>query len=228
MISLRTRAAVSLALMLGLAACETDPNTGQQRVSNAGTGALGGAAVGATLGAILGGRDSRGAALFGAGIGALAGAAIGDSMDKQEREFRDEFRGTPLEVRREGDSLLITAPGGVGFDPNSAVISPEFRPALDRAADTIARYRQSYVDVIGHADERERDPQGISRDRARVVADYLSDRGVTPARIQIAGRGAEQPLSLDPTPSARAANRRVEIRITAARADDYQGARRRY
>jgi len=226
MISVKFRAAAALVLMTGLAACETDPYTGEQRVSGAGSGALGGAAVGGVLGAIIGGRDARAAALLGAGIGAIAGATIGDAAEQNQRRLESDLRGSGYYVRREGETILITAPGGVGFAPNSTAILPEVRPALERAARTIADYRASYVDVLGYADSREPDPRALSRERARVVADFLRDRGVAPARIEIAGRSDEQPLSRDP--SDRAANRRVEIRITAAREEDFRRGRGRY
>ena len=59
-------------------ACVTDPVTGQQRISKAGIGAIGGALGGYLLGDIVGGRRDRTEKIVGAGIGAVAGAAIGN------------------------------------------------------------------------------------------------------------------------------------------------------
>jgi outer membrane lipoprotein SlyB len=68
-----------------LAACTTDPYTGEQKLSNTAVGATGGAIVGGIAGALIGkgDRGSRKAALIGAGIGALAGGGVGLYMDKQ-------------------------------------------------------------------------------------------------------------------------------------------------
>jgi outer membrane protein OmpA-like peptidoglycan-associated protein len=43
------------------------------------------------------------------------------------------------------------------------------------------------------------------------VRDYLAARGVSPARIQIAGRGEREPVADNSTEAGRAKNRRVEI-----------------
>ncbi|WP_462189200.1 OmpA family protein [Frankia sp. CcWB2] len=53
--------------------------------------------------------------------------------------------------------------------------------------------------------------QALSLDRARVTADYLTDRGVRPDLMRVAGFGSRWPEADNATPRGRAANRRVEI-----------------
>jgi len=73
------------------------------------------------------------------------------------------------------------------------------------------------VDVYGHTDPSGGDAINIplSENRARSVADYLTMRGVSQARIASHGFGSSRPLpdNYNRTESERQANRRVEIRI---------------
>ncbi|ARS27473.1 OmpA family protein [Sphingomonas sp. KC8] len=196
-------------------ACTTDPVTGERKLSKAAIGALAGTALGAGAGALVGGRNNRTEAIVGAGIGAIAGGAIGGYMDKQERELREKTAGTGVEVKREGDEILLNIPSGITFATNSYTIEPHFRSTLDQVAQTLASYNQTYVDVYGHTDSSGNDAINIplSENRAKSVADYLSTRGVNRARIGTQGFGASQPIASNATPDGRAQNRRVEIKI---------------
>ena len=214
------------AASLTLAACVTDPNTGQQGMTRAGGGALAGAGAGALLGALLGGRNNRAEVLIGTGIGAIAGASIGGYMDKQERELRARTAGTGIEVQRQGDEINLKLPSGITFDFNSATVKPEFRPALDQVAQTLASYQSTFVDVSGHTDSvgTVAVNQRLSEQRAISVADYLSYQGVARQRIATRGYGKSMPIASNDTEEGRAQNRRVEIKISPVTEQDYRGA----
>ncbi len=201
--------------LVATTACTTDPQTGERRMSKAAIGALAGAAVGTGAGALVGGRKKRTEMIVGAGIGALAGTAVGTYMDKQERELREKTAGTDVEVVRNGDDLLLNMPSGITFETNSYAIQPQFRQTLDNVASTLAQYDKTYIDVYGHTDSTGGDAINIplSQNRAKSVADYLTMRGVTSARIGTQGFGASQPLASNDTPDGRQKNRRVEIKI---------------
>ena len=96
-----------------LAACTTDPFTGEQKVSNTAGGAALGALAGAGLGLLAGGNDRRNA-LIGAGIGALAGGAIGTYMDHQEAELARSCRApasaSPASATRSSSTCRPTSP----------------------------------------------------------------------------------------------------------------------
>jgi outer membrane protein OmpA-like peptidoglycan-associated protein len=207
-------AAVSL---LATAACVTDPQTGERKVSRAAIGGAVGAVVGYFGGDIIGGRRDRTERIVGTGIGAVAGAAIGGYMDKQERELRQRTAGTGVEIQRQGDELLLTMPSGITFPINSYDIQPQFRPTLDQVAQTLAAYPSTMIDVYGHTDPSGGDRINIplSRNRAQSVASYLAGRGVAQERVATEGFGSAQPLpgNTNATEAERAANRRVEIRI---------------
>jgi len=210
-------AAVALAttILTTTAACVTDPNTGERRISRAAIGAVIGGGGGYLLGDLIGGRRDRTERILGAGIGAVAGGAIGAYMDRQEQELRRRTAGTGVVVEREGNELLVTVPAGITFPINSYDIQPQFRPTLDQIAQTLASYPSTYVDIHGHTDPSGGDRINIplSQNRAQSVANYLSSRGVTAARIAAQGHGSSQPIANNSTEAGRAQNRRVDIRI---------------
>ena len=197
---------------VALVGCQT-----VQDNQNTAIGAVAGAAIGAAAGTLVGGNDRRNA-LIGAGIGLLAGAAVGQYLDQQQRDLEQSLAGTGAEVERQGDQLLVTMPSQITFATDSAQIQPQFYGALDNVAQTFNKYPESYVDVIGHTDSQGSDAynQALSERRASSVAGYLSNRGVNQARLAAFGQGESQPVSTNDTAEGRAANRRVELRITPA------------
>lgn len=180
-------------------------------------GAVTGAAIGAAAGTLVGGNDTRNA-IVGAGIGLIAGAAVGQYLDQQQRELEEGLAGTGAEVERDGDQLLVSLPSSITFNTDSATIQPQFRSSLDEVAATFNRYPESYIDVIGHTDSRgsEAYNQDLSERRANSVGNYLAGRGVMPARLAAFGQGENEPVASNDTAEGRAANRRVELRITPA------------
>ena len=212
----------ALSALVATSACTTDPETGQQRLSKAAIGGLGGAVGGYLLGDLVGGRRDRTEKILGAGIGGLAGAGIGAYMDKQERDLRARTAGTDVQVVRQGDDLLLNLPSGITFAYDSSTVQPQFRQTLDQVADILSQYKQTYIDVYGHTDSTGSDSynQALSERRAVAVADYLASRGVQPARIGTRGFGKSQPIASNDTDAGRAANRRVEIKIVPIREGD--------
>ena len=69
---MKTKIIAAVAATALLAACTTDPYTGQQKVSNTAGGAAIGAGLGALAGIALGGGNDHRNALIGASVGALA------------------------------------------------------------------------------------------------------------------------------------------------------------
>ena len=198
-----------------LAGCVTNPETGERTLSKAAIGALAGTALGAGAGALVGGKRNRTEAIVGAGIGALAGGAIGVYMDRQEAKLRQQTAGSGVEIERRGDELLLNMPSGITFATNSYQVQPQFRDTLDKVAETLAEYNQTYVDVYGHTDSTGSDAinEPLSRNRAEAVSNYLSSHGVAAARIGTQGFGSRQPIASNTTVDGRQKNRRVEIKI---------------
>jgi outer membrane protein OmpA-like peptidoglycan-associated protein len=207
-------AVAATALVFSTAGCETDPVTGQQTMTRGGKGAAAGAMGGALLGGLIGGNATG--ALVGASIGALAGGGAGAYMDKQERQLRAQTAGTGIVVERQGDAIKLEMPSSVTFAFNSAELQPQFMPALNQVAQTLASYQSTYVQVNGHTDSVGSDAANLrlSQQRAQAVANYLAGNGVNQARITTQGFGASQPIATNATEEGRAQNRRVEIRLT--------------
>ena len=212
----RTLTALALSgALVATAACTTDPNTGQRRISRTAIGAGVGLLGGYLAGDVIGGRNDRTAKIIGAGVGALAGGAVGAYMDRQEAELRRQTAGTGVDVIRNGDDLILRMPSGITFPVNSYTIQPQFQSTLNQVAQTLGSYNQTYIDVLGHTDSTGSDAynQTLSVNRAQSVAGYLSSRGVASARIGVRGFGESQPIASNDTESGRAQNRRVEIKV---------------
>jgi outer membrane protein OmpA-like peptidoglycan-associated protein len=105
---------------------------------------------------------------------------------------------------------------GVSFAPNSAVLSPAAPTSVESVAaamkqDPRAKVRiEAFVDSTGDPSNDQR----LSVQRAYAVRDDLVRQGVDPARIAIAGYGAEHPVAPADTPEGRAKNSRVEVVVT--------------
>ncbi len=215
-----TRATLAASAALALAACTTDPYTGQRKISNAAVGASVGLLGGYLLGDLVGGRGDRTEKIVGAGIGAIAGGAVGYYMDRQEAELRRQTAGTGVDVIRQGDDLILRMPSNVTFDTDQSAVKPQFYSVLDDVARTLAGYNQTYIDVLGHTDTTgsEAYNQALSERRAQAVAAYLAQRNVDPARMATRGYGETAPLyNPDDTEMKKAANRRVEIKVVPFR-----------
>jgi len=210
-ISRQSRLAVSLALLLGLGACTTNPYTGEDQASKAGLGAGMGAVAGGLIGAIAG--DNRNAILLGMGVGALAGGGAGYYMDKQEDKLRAQLQSTGVSVTRNDDNIILNMPGSITFATNSSNISADFYQVLDSVALVINEFEKTYVDVYGYTDSTGSDAYNLSLSKARTgsVASYLESQKVVPQRVITRGMGESQPIASNDTPEGRALNRRVEI-----------------
>jgi outer membrane protein OmpA-like peptidoglycan-associated protein len=105
---------------------------------------------------------------------------------------------------------------GVSFAPNSAVLTPAAPTSVESVAaamkqDPHAKVRiETFVDSTGDVSYDQR----LSVQRAYAVRDELVRLGVDPARIAIAGYGAEHPVAPADTPEGRANNSRVEVVVT--------------
>jgi outer membrane protein OmpA-like peptidoglycan-associated protein len=217
---------LAAASLLTVSACVTDPNTGQKKVSRTAIGTGGGALVGMILGGLIGGPTGR---IVGAGIGGVAGGVIGYKMDKQIKELKEQTAGSGVDVAAtdDGKAILVNLPDGVTFDVASYTLKPQFRETLDKIAASMNQYPDSLIDVYGHTDSTGSDAynQTLSQNRARTVAEYLSLRGVSAARIRSQGFGETMPVADNATEEGRAKNRRVEIKIVPISQEDVRAAK---
>ena len=203
----RTTAAV-LAMAGGLSACS---------MSSTQKGAVIGAASGGAVGAVIGnkvGSTAKGA-IIGAAVGGTAGAIIGRRMDKQAEELAMEIPGARVE--RAGEGIVVTFDSGLLFAYDSDAITGNARTNLVELAQSLSKYQDTDVLIVGHTDATGSDSynQGLSERRAASAANFLASNGVTRTRVKTAGRGEVEPIDSNETQEGRALNRRVEVVIVA-------------
>ena len=203
---------LSLVAVSFLAACATDPYTGQSKVSNTAWGTGIGAAAGAGIGALVGGKKG---ALIGAGIGAVGGAATGGYMDIQASKLRQELLNTGVQVQVVDNQIYLIMPGNITFDANESIVKSSFKPVLDSIAKVLNEYDKTYVNVAGYTDNTGSASlnKKLSNERADAVANYLIMKGVASTRINSAGYGSSNPIASNSTAAGREQNRRVEIKL---------------
>lgn len=103
----------------------------------------------------------------------------------------------------------------VEFAPASAELRRLSYGTLDRIADFAWECPGLGIRITGHTDAIG-DPAWnrlLSESRAAAVADYLATRGVAAERLEVQGKGAEQPLADNATAYGRALNRRIEFSL---------------
>ncbi len=193
-----------------LAACATDPYTGESKVSKTAWGTGIGALAGAGIGALAGGEKG---ALIGAGVGAAAGAGTGAYMDVQARKLRQELLNTGVQVQEANGQIYLIMPGNITFDSNDANIKPAFQPVLNSIAKVIKEYNKTMVQVNGYTDSTgsAATNNSLSLMRANSISNYLRLRGVDGNRIVANGYGSSNPIASNATAAGREQNRRVEI-----------------
>ena len=96
----------------------------------------------------------------------------------------------------------------------SAIDSTSF-DELNQIAGMMKEYENVVIQLEGHTDNLGAPDANLrlSQDRVEAVKNYLAGRGIDRARIKTKAFGGSQPLRTDPSPDARALNRRVEMRI---------------
>ena len=204
----RRSAALSiLATVVALAGCDSM----SEREKGTAQGAAIGAAAGALIGAATGGSAGQ-SAVIGGVVGAVAGNLWSKNMEDKRKAMEAATAGTGIEVARTQDNQLqVNVPSDLSFDIGRADIKPALRPVLDQFAQGLDPKMR--VRIVGHTDSTGNDAinDPLSVQRATSVRNYLSNRGVDPARTEVQGRGSREPVADNTTEAGRAMNRRVEI-----------------
>lgn len=200
------------ATALFLAGCTANPYQPSNTVKGSAGGALGGAALGA---AVAGSGKRNEGALVGALLGAALGGGVGYYMDQQEAHLRQQLQGTGVDVNRVGDEIQLVMPGSITFATNEDRIESAFHQTLNDVSNVLRQYDQTLIEVEGHTDSTGslQYNQQLSERRARSVAQFLINSGVSPMRVGTRGFGPSMPVAGNDTSHGRSLNRRVEIKI---------------
>ena len=102
---------------------------------------------------------------------------------------------------------------GVLFEFNKATLQPASDAPLQQVATLMAADKTLKLEVQGHTDNVGTDTynQTLSESRAKSVATWLTQHGVTADRLTAKGYGMTMPVADNKTDEGRAKNRRVEI-----------------
>ena len=102
---------------------------------------------------------------------------------------------------------------GIMFETGKATILPESETVLRDVLRTLSENPAIEVLIGGHTDNvgSVAINDKLSHDRAKAVRDWLVDRGVSTARMQVEGYGASRPIVPNDTEGNRHKNRRIEF-----------------
>lgn len=109
----------------------------------------------------------------------------------------------------------ITFSPDIKFNFNDSTLTTDSYLFMLKIARLMTRFFDVKVEVTGHADDigtREYN-HSLSLARARSVAKYLMDSGISAKRITVKGLGSSSPLIKTKNDHARTANRRVEFKF---------------
>jgi outer membrane protein OmpA-like peptidoglycan-associated protein len=101
------------------------------------------------------------------------------------------------------------------FEADSASIPIECFSVLDEIHEFLNQNEDIIIEIGGHTNSIPKAEycDKLSLERARSVANYLSDSGIPKRRLFYKGYGKRKPIANDSSPEGKRKNQRVEIRI---------------
>jgi outer membrane protein len=125
----------------------------------------------------------------------------------------DKCPGTPAGTKVDKVGCPLEQTLKLLFDFDSAELRPESITELERVVKFMGDVPFATALVEGHTDSVGSDAYNLalSDRRAKAVFDYLSSRGVDPARLKSVGKGETAPIADNSTAEGRQENRRVML-----------------
>ena len=113
---------------------------------------------------------------------------------------------------KKGQTLRLE---GILFEVDRSVIARESYPALDELVNFLLENPDIVIEIGGHTNGLCSDAfcEQLSTARAKVVSEYIAQRGISRIRLQYKGYGKKFPIAGNDTPEGRRKNQRVEIKI---------------
>lgn len=117
-----------------------------------------------------------------------------------------------FENLKKGQTVVLN---NLYFDQSSYVLRPESSAELDRLVAALKANPKLKIAIAGHTDNvgDARLNVLLSENRAKVVKNYLFNRGIADARLSALGYGPNRPVGPNDTEEARSRNRRVEFTV---------------
>jgi len=127
----------------------------------------------------------------------------------------DEFFTEPFWVNVKFDPPRKYRLDHVYFDIDKASLRPDSYPELEELLNYLKRHETIRVEIAGHTDNTGTAVHNLelSQARANTIVKYLTTKGISPARLQAKGYGAEQPVAENTTEKGKQLNRRTEVRV---------------
>lgn len=135
-------------------------------------------------------------------------------LDGYEPRLREALKGSPFEVARRDDGLVVTAPVDRAFNPDRpGMLLPVMLGPITKVAKLVETDSKAAVLVLGHGDDSGEAAarQTLSRERAGAVAAIFRLSGLKQDRLSIRGVGSTMPRAANDSKENRALNRRVEM-----------------
>jgi outer membrane protein OmpA-like peptidoglycan-associated protein len=117
---------------------------------------------------------------------------------------------TPTADLEVGKSFVLQ---NLYFDQSSYILKAESYPELIKLADLLKKNPKVRIEIAGHTDGigDQRLNEYLSENRAKVIANFLSDKGIDMKRLVPKGYGGSKPISTNDNEENRRKNRRVEF-----------------
>lgn len=103
----------------------------------------------------------------------------------------------------------------IEFQSGSSRLTPLGMRILDEMVEKMSQMKDARFLIIGHTDnvgQRESN-LALSQARAQAVKDYIVQKGIDGVRMNVQGKGPDQPVADNASPDGRARNRRIQFKI---------------
>ena len=144
----------------------------------------------------------------------------GDSVNDEEDKCPDtpgakENQGCPM-IKKEVREKINYIARNILFTSASDRLTDSSYLALNTLAALMKDHPEWHLTIEGHTDNsgNPRANQLLSQNRASAVRDYLVKKGIPESHLTAAGLGQEQPIGDNNSAAGRAANRRVELKLS--------------
>lgn len=145
------------------------------------------------------------------------GDGVNDEEDKcPDKPGTPENHGCP-EIKKETAEKINYIAQNIFFKSSSDQLTDSSYLALDELKGLLQVHPEVHLTIEGHTDNQGRPEKNLilSRKRALAVKDYLVKNGIAETQLTATGLGQEHPIADNSTETGRAANRRVELKMSA-------------
>ena len=118
-----------------------------------------------------------------------------------------------MQLLRKPKEITAFVLHNIYFATGKTRILPSSEAALNELYQFLTARPNQRIRIVGHTDNigSDRSNQILSEGRCKEVRQAMIDRGITPGRIEIDGRGERDPIVPNNSDENRQMNRRVEI-----------------